>query len=142
MIKYKDIYKLITVINKLYYDNNITAVLKFATLKNIQALRKEEEILNQLGKAMFDKYVEKDDNGSYKRAITNVQGRSAEIPIFTDKKMYDEELNQIQENTFKLPEKFNLDDLLNSSLSANEIEKLQELKMIKEDVKTCQKKQQ
>lgn len=121
--------------NRLYLDRSLTARLKLAVIKTMKALGQEEKNLNQLQSSLLDKHVEKDDNGNYKKVETNVKGSKSIIFVYKDKIAYQEELEQVSEQTFEMPEKFIIDDLLSSELNPAEIDTLLRLKMIKEEAK-------
>jgi hypothetical protein len=139
-MQYKDIYTFIKIMNNLYIDNTLTAALKFAVIKNMEALRKEEKSLVELQNSLLDKHVEKDENNNYKKVETNVKGKKSIIFVYKDKEAYQTEMEQISNENFDMPKKFLMSDILNSKLSPAEIDTLIRFKMIEEDVKNGRSK--
>jgi hypothetical protein len=139
-MQYKDIYTFIKIMNNLYIDNTLTAALKFAVIKIMEALRKEEKSLVELQNSLLDKHVEKDENNNYKKVETNVKGKKSIIFVYKDKEAYQTEMEQISNENFDMPKKFLMSDILNSKLSPAEIDTLIRFKMIEEDVKNGRSK--
>jgi len=139
-MQYKDIYTFIKIMNSLYVDNTLTAALKFAVIKNMETLRKEEKSLVELQNSLLDKHVERDENNNYKKVETNVKGKKSIIFVYKDKEAYQTEMEQISNEKFDMPKKFLMSDILNSKLSPAEIDTLIRFKMIEEDVKNGRSK--
>ena len=119
--------------NDLYVDHSLNARLKHSVIKNMVALRKEEKILAELQNSMLDKHVERDENNNYKKVQTNVKGQKSIIFVYKDKEAYEEEVSQVSLQEFEMPEKYFIDDVLESKLNAAEVDTLIRFKLIRED---------